>query len=340
MSIDAEFRTANSSFSLEIALHCAPGEVVALLGPNGSGKSTTLRTIAGLNAISDGRISIGGTVVDDGTCFVAPQERRIGYVFQDYVLFPHLSVRENIAFGANATGVEAWIDRMQLTDVADRKPAQLSGGQAQRCALARALATDPQALLLDEPLAALDAGTRITVRTELRSHLRSFEHGTVLVTHDPLDAMVLADRIIVLENGRVTQHGAAADVAAHPQTEYVATLMGMTLVRGVAKDGVLTCTSGGALVSSNTTVNGDAIALVRPEAVSLHRHRPEGSPRNVLLSVVTDLSIHVDRVRVSLAGPPELTATVTPAAVSELQLTVGSEVWVSVKATDVALYSG
>lgn len=339
MSLEADFITQAGQFRLEFSLRCGPGEVVALLGPNGSGKSTTLRSIAGLAAITSGRIAIDGDVLDDGVRFVPPQQRKLGYVFQDYVLFPHLTVRENIAFGADAQRVDEWIERMQLSEVASRKPAQISGGQAQRCALARALATNPRALLLDEPLAALDAGTRVAVRTELRSHLRSYDHATVLVTHDPLDAMVLADRIVVIEDGKITQEGATAQVAGHPQTQYVAALMGVSLVRGVARDGVLTTSDGGVLVSANASVAGDAIALVRPEAISLHRIRPEGSPRNVFHTTVSDIASNLDRVRISLAGPPELAATVTPAAVAELELSVGTSVWASVKATDVSLYA-
>ena len=338
--IDANGTVTNGEFTLELALSCSAGEVVALLGPNGAGKSTSLRAIAGLASLAAGRISIAGSVVDDaGSTFVPTERRRIGMVFQDYVLFPHLTVRENIAFSPHARDVDAWINRLNLHDVADRKPTKISGGQAQRCALARALATDPAVLLLDEPLAALDAGTRMSVRSELRSHLTSGAFGSILVTHDPLDAMVLADRIVVVEHGTITQQGTALEVASTPRTEYVASLMGVTLLRGTAHNGVLNCDDGGTLVSATTQVAGRAIALVRPESIALHRARPEGSPRNVFATTVTEMSTTVDRVRVTLAGPPALVATVTAGAVAELGLAIGASVWVSLKATEVELHA-
>ena len=178
--------------------------------------------------------------------FVPPQARRAGVVFQDYLLFPHLSALDNVAFGLRAAGrprrearreAAAWLERMRLGGLGGARPTALSGGQAQRVALARALAPAPRLLLLDEPLAALDAGARGLVRTELRRHLREFAGCTVLVTHDPLDAMVLADRVVVVEQGRVVQTGPPAQVARAPRTDYVAGLVGLNLYRGVARDG-------------------------------------------------------------------------------------------------------
>ncbi len=338
--LNAEGHTHAGQLEVHISLNCAAGEVVALLGPNGAGKSTTLRTLAGLNALTAGEISIDGQILDNAaSTFIPTQERGIGMVFQDYVLFPHLTVRANIAFSPRARDVDAWIERMNLTDVADRKPSMISGGQAQRCALARALATDPRALLLDEPLAALDASTRMAVRSELRDHLTSGSFASVLVTHDPLDALVLADHLIVLEHGKITQSGATKDVAATPRTEYVASLMGVTLLRGTAAHGVFNASDGGRLVSAATQISGEAIALVRPESISLHRTQPEGSPRNVFEVVVTEMTANLDRVRITVAGPPTLVATVTASAVAELELRVGSRVWLSLKATDVEMHA-
>jgi molybdate transport system ATP-binding protein len=262
-------------------------------------------------------------------------------LFQDYLLFPHMTVRQNIAFGPKNLGIAPegeWIAALGLTDLLDHKPSELSGGQAQRVALARALATSPRLLLLDEPLAALDASTKQAVRAELRSFLQQFEHGTVIVTHDPVDALVLADRIVVLEDGRVTQEGPTAVVAREPRTEYLATVLGVTLVRGVARSGVIACDAGGELITSVET-DGTVVAVIRPQAISLHAGKPEGSARNVWRTSVTRVDAHGEHVRVDLAGPPPLSAAITPAAVAELGIAPGREIWASVKATDVSVHS-
>lgn len=344
MSVDARVIATLGDFHLDAHLTCNPGETVALLGPNGAGKSTVVRAIAGLLPIDQGSVSIDGEVADDpaGGIFIPAERRRVGVVFQDYVLFPHLTVRENIAFGVrnfkiNQSKVEDWIVRLDLADLADRKPRQLSGGQAQRVALARALAIDPRALLLDEPLAALDASTKLTVRSELRHFLSRFEHGTILVTHDPLDALVLADRVVVIESGCVTQEGLTAQVANEPRTDYLAALLGVTLIHGTSRNGVISCVGGGELVTSSGA-NGAVVAVIRPQAISLHRKEPEGSARNVWPTIVTNMDAHHDQVRVTLAGPPELVAAITPAAVVELGITPGVEVWAALKATDIAVH--
>ncbi len=345
MSVSARIVTRVGSFTLDASITCAPGETVALLGPNGAGKSTVLRTIAGLQSLSAGCITVGDTVVDDPAAgvFVPAERRRVGVVFQDYALFPHMTVRENVEFGPRSTGLPVtaarhWLEVLGVAHLADRRPPQLSGGQSQRVALARALATEPHLLLMDEPLAALDAATRMEVRGHLRHHLAEYRQGTLLVTHDPLDALVLADRIVVLEDGRVTQEGTTAQVAAQPRTDYLAALLGVTLLRGRATGGVVACEGGGRLVVSDTTVSEEVIALVRPQAISLHRERPEGSARNTWHTTVTGLEVQGDQVRVSLAGPPPLVAAVTPAAVADLGITLGAEVWASLKATDISVH--
>jgi molybdate transport system ATP-binding protein len=242
-TLSADLRVRRGSFDLDLELTVQPGEVVALLGPNGAGKSTALRLLAGLLPLDDGTVRLGRTVVEDTVARVRlePEQRQVGVVFQDYLLFPHLTARENVAFGLRARGLarreareraDDWLARVGLAEHADRKPRQLSGGQAQRVALARALAAEPRLLLLDEPLAALDAGTRMEVRADLRHHLGSFDGATVVVTHDALDAMVLADRLVVVEDGRVVQSGAPREVSAHPRTDYVARLVGLNLLAG------------------------------------------------------------------------------------------------------------
>ena len=238
--VDAEVR--RGGFTLAVSLTAALGEVLGLLGPNGAGKSTLLGAVAGLIPVSAGRITLAEQVLDDadtGT-FVEASGRPVGFVFQNYRLFPYLTVAENVAFSPRARGqgrraaraaASHWLDRLGLADLANRKPDQLSGGQAQRVALARALAGQPELLLLDEPLSALDAGTRLDVQAELKRHLADFTGPCLLVTHDPLEALVLADRLIVLEGGRIVQEGTPAQIARQPATEYVAKLVGLNLYR-------------------------------------------------------------------------------------------------------------
>ena len=351
MSVAAHVVARVGDFMLDAHVACAPGETVVLLGPNGAGKTTVLRAIAGLQPITAGRITIDGASVDDPDegVFVPPERRRVGVVFQDYVLFPHMTVEQNVAFGIPRTppappsartgdGVGHWLGALGIEDLADRRPSQLSGGQAQRVALARALASRPRLLLMDEPLAALDAATRMEVRGRLRHHLAEFDHGTLVVTHDPLDALILADRIVVLEAGRVTQEGPAASVAAQPRTDYLATLLGVTLIRGSAQRGLITCAGGGTLVVSDTSMTGDVVAIVRPQSISLHREPPEGSARNVWEATVSGVEVHGDQVRVGLTGPPDLTAAVTPAAIAHLRISPGERVWASLKATEISVH--
>jgi molybdate transport system ATP-binding protein len=231
------------AFRLDLALDVPAGTVTAVVGPNGSGKTTTLRTLAGLLRPTSGRITLNGRTLDraaeeaSADLHVPPADRGAGVVFQDYLLFPHLSAAENVAFGLVAHGAtrrdalrsaREWLDRFGLADFAAIRPAQLSGGQAQRVALARALALEPPLLLLDEPMAALDASTRIEVRAELVQQLRAFGGATVLVTHDPSDALVLADQLLVLERGTVAQSGAPGEVAEAPVNDYVAGLFHAT----------------------------------------------------------------------------------------------------------------
>ncbi|MFB4316132.1 ABC transporter ATP-binding protein [Actinomadura sp. 21ATH] len=327
-------------------LAAAPGEVVALLGPNGAGKSTALRALAGLTPMAGG----AGRVRVDGAAIHAlpPEKRGIGMVFQDYLLFPHLSALENVAFGLRAQGTgrrearrqaAGWLERVGLAEHAAARPRALSGGQAQRVALARALAVRPRLLLLDEPLSALDAHTRLEIRAALRRHLAGFGGAAVVVTHDPLDAMVLADRLVVLEGGRVVQEGEPAEVARRPRTGYVARLVGLNLYRGHASDGTVTLRDGGGRLDTVDRLEGEVFLAFAPSAVALYRSRPDGSPRNLWRARVAAVERQGDRVRVRLDGPPlAAAADVTPGAVAELELTEGSRVWATVKATETHVY--
>ena len=341
---------ALGDLDVDVDLAVADREVVALLGPNGAGKTTVLRAIAGLHPLDRGGIEVDGRALDDPATgvFVPTAERPIGVVFQDYLLFPRMSALENVAFGLRARGVPkaqararaaGWLERVDLADHAAARPRALSGGQAQRVALARALATEPRVLLLDEPLAALDAGARLHVRAELRRHLASFGGARLIVTHDPVDAMVLADRLVVIERGQVTQTGTATDVTRRPRSRYVAELVGVNLLHGVAAGEHAVRLAGGAeLVVADPLPGHDVAVALRPQAVALHRVQPEGSPRNTWPATVADLEAARDRVRVQLDGSIPLVAEVTPAAVADLDLVPGAAVWASVKAVDLTAY--
>ncbi|MEU1545705.1 ABC transporter ATP-binding protein [Nocardia sp. NPDC005745] len=347
MSLEADLRIDRGRFALELPLVAEPGEVVALLGPNGAGKTTALRAMAGLIALTGGHIRVDGTTWDaPPSVFVPAERRRVGVVFQDYLLFGHLSALENVAFGLRARGYRraaaraqatGWLDRVGLADFAERKPRALSGGQAQRVALARALVTEPRLLLLDEPLAALDAGTKLHVRSDLAHHLRDYPGHTVLVTHDPLDAMVLADRLVIVEDGAIVQQGPPAQVAARPRSDYVATLMGLNLYRGTAR-GTLVDLDGGGSITIADPAQGRVHVAFGPNAVGLHPQQPVGSPRNCWPVTITGIEQHAHITRIRLDGTPPVLADITPATVAELRLHPGQRLWAAVKATETRAY--
>ncbi len=348
MTLEARVGAGVGVFEIDVELAVAAGELVAVLGPNGAGKTSLLRALAGLLPLRTGRVMLDGVVLEDPAAGIhVPSERRpIGLVFQEYLLFPHLSVRENVAFGLRARGMaravalgeaDRWLERVGLSGEGDRKPASLSGGQAQRVALARVLALNPALLLLDEPMAALDASTRVEFRRDLRRHLESFRGVRLLVTHDPVEAMAMADRLVVIEHGRVLQSGTPGDVTQHPRSRYVADLVGVNLFRGRASQNVITLADGGSLTAAGAA-DGDVFAVVHPRTVALYRTRPDGTPRNVWEGRAVDLDLEGDRVRVRLSGIPPIVAEVTPAAVRELGLDRGDQVWVAVKATEVSVY--
>ena len=348
MSLEARVGVRLGALTLDVGLAAQPGETVVLLGPNGAGKTTLLRVLAGLQPLDLGHIAVDGHVLDDPVLGAwTPADRRpIGFVFQDQALFPHLSALENVAFGLRARGVRrhdarrrarVWLERVDMAEHAAARPRALSGGQAQRVALARALVPEPRVLLLDEPLSALDASTRVDTRRELRRHLEAHQGVRLVVTHDPVDAMTLGDHVIVLEAGRVVQAGLLAELRERPRSRYVADLVGVNLYRGAADGGRIRLRDGGELVVAGHA-SGDVFAVVHPRAVALHRQEPEGTPRNVLPGTVEHLDVEGDRVRVIVAGAVPVTAEVTPAAVTELDLTAGAAVWASIKATEISVY--
>jgi molybdate transport system ATP-binding protein len=348
VSLDVAARLSIGALSLDMELTIDEGEVVALLGPNGAGKTTLLRAIAGLVPITSGHVRLDGRVLEDARTrdYVPTERRSIGVVFQDYLLFPHLTVLENVAFGLRSRGTRPreaseraaqWLDRVGLSSYVQEKPDVLSGGQRQRVALARALAPDPRLLLLDEPLAALDVTTRAEVRRDLKRHLASFPGLRLVVTHDPLEAAALADRLVVIEDGRLVQTGTPAEVTEHPRSRYVADLVGVNLLRGRADHGSVR-TSDGSVVAAAAAESGEVFAVIHPRAVALHQRRPEGSPRNVWPGRVRGIELLGGRARVRVEGEVTLVAEVTPAALGELELKEGGEVWLSFKATDVGVY--
>ena len=341
MSLDATIRLKRDEFALDVQLKVSAGETVAVLGPNGAGKTTLLRALAGLVPIN-GRVELNGQVLDDSAAgrHIPTERRRVGIVFQDHVLFPHMTVLDNVAFGLRHDSsriAREWLDRAGLGDRASAMPRELSGGQAQRVALIRTLATEPHLLLLDEPLSALDVTIRAEVRRELSRQLSGFHGVRILVTHDPLEAIALADRLVVLEHGKVVQSGSPAEVTARPRSRFVADLAGVNLLRGQGRGDHVELEGGTALAAPEAG-DGDVFAVIHPRAVALYTSRPEGTPRNVWRGRAEDLDLQGERVRVRLSGAVPLVAEVTPSAVRELHLDAGAEVWVAVKATEVSVY--
>ncbi|MEV0321958.1 ABC transporter permease [Streptomyces sp. NPDC050658] len=325
-----------------LALDAEPGTTIAVVGPNGAGKTTLLRALLGLTPRAHAELRLGGTDVTG----LPPHRRHVAWVPQDGALFPHLNALANTAYGLRARGVpraearraaQEWLDRLGVGHLAHRRPAQVSGGQAQRIALARALAARPRLLLLDEPLAALDQTTRARVRHTLRTHLETFGGVCLIVTHDPVEAVSLADRVLVLDEGRAVQDAPPAEVTRHPRSTWVARMLGRNAWPGTATADGLALPGGGTLVVADPVPPGaEALAIIAPEAVSVHRARPTGSPRNVWPGTVREITASGSRLRLLITSPeaPDLVAEITPQAAAELGLTDGTSVWTSVKATE------
>jgi molybdate transport system ATP-binding protein len=321
------------AFALELTLDVG-ARTVALVGPSGAGKSTALRSVAGLTTPSRGRIALGDRVwfSSDERIAAPPEERAVGLVFQEYALFPHLSVRQNVAYGGTAR-VGELMARFRIDHLAGAKPGELSGGERQRVALARALAREPGTLLLDEPLSALDAATKSTVRGELRELLRDLALPTLLVTHDFEDAAVLADEIGVLVDGRLVQTGSAAELVASPASPFVASLTGANVLEGTAHaSGDLTdvVLDAGPTVRTSAAATGRVAVVVYPWEISVSRELPTGAALNHVAGPVTSL-VHIEnRVRVTLGG---LTAEITRESGERLALAEGAPAVASFKAT-------
>ena len=339
----------------------AAGEVVAVLGPNGSGKSTALHLIAGLLRPDDGLVRLGDRLLTHiaAGVFVPAHARRVGMLLQDPLLFPHLSVAANVAFAPRSRGQArraahetalGWLRRVDALDLADRSPRQLSGGQAQRVAIARALAAEPDVLLLDEPLAGLDVAAAAAVRKLLRVMLAADGRCAVLVTHDLLDVLTLADRVLVLESGRVIESGPVATVLAAPRSHFAARIAGINLVNGTLSDDGVLCTVDGTdwhgIPAADTPPEPRerAVAVFTPAAVAVYREEPHGSPRNTVAVTLAEVDPRGASVRVRADeqpdGAPGLAADITAEAAAELAVAAGDRLYFSVKAQEVTLHSG
>ncbi|KAA0108589.1 sulfate/molybdate ABC transporter ATP-binding protein [Mycolicibacterium sp. P1-5] len=355
---ELQFAAAVVDRSYEVAFEVARGEVLAILGPNGAGKSTTLHVIAGLLQPDSGSVRVGGRLLTDTATgiSVATHDRRVGLLLQEPLLFPHLSVQANVEFAprsrgagraAARRGATGWLAEVGLAELAERKPAQLSGGQAQRAAIARALAAEPQVLLLDEPLAGLDVAVAASVRALLRRVSSESGRATVLITHDLLDVLTLADRVMVLDDGCVAEIGAVADVLAAPRSMFGARIAGVNVVRGVAVGAEALRAADGALWQGSHAVNppeaGALVAVFSPAAVAVYRELPHGSPRNSVRIRVAELDADGARVRVrgqeQADGAPGLAADITAESAAGLRLAAGDDVWFTVKAQEVVLHA-
>jgi molybdate transport system ATP-binding protein len=351
--LEAAIRLRRGALDLAAAIRVSPGETLALVGPSGAGKSTCLAVLAGLLPPDEGRVSVDGAVWLDTRAGLdlPPERRRAGLLFQDYALFPHLTARENVAYGPRARGTPAetareragaWLRRLGVGADADRRPAALSGGQRQRVALARTLAAEPRLLLLDEPFASLDVRTRSVVRGELRALLEEARLPVVLVAHDPVDAFALAHRVAVLEEGRVTQEGTHAELAAAPRTPFVADLAGLNVYAVVvdAGHGLKAARAEGLeLHVLADDVSGAGFAAFAPADVLLSAAPLTASARNSWGGHVRALLPLPDRVRVTVEAGATLTAEVTREAAATLALAPGRPVWASVKATSIRVYA-
>jgi molybdate transport system ATP-binding protein len=338
--LDADFTLPLRAFELELAL--AVERTVALVGPSGAGKTSVLRVIAGLVEPQRGRVALDGEAWLDTESRVSlpPEQRRVGLVFQDYALFPHLSVRANVAFGAAGRPVDDLLERFRLSHLAAASPRELSGGERQRVALARALAREPAVLLLDEPLAALDAHTKSEVRHEVAEVLRELTLPTLLVTHDYEDAAALADEVGVIVDGRLRQLGSPAELVARPQDAFVASFTGANLLRGRARRSERSLTAvlleSGAELYSTDEADGEVGVVVYPWEISVARtHADEAdSALNVVRGEVGSLVEVANRVRVKV-GP--ITAEVTAASATRLELARGGVAYATFKATGTRL---
>ena len=343
MSIQADFHAAAGDFAIQAAFDAPTGSCTAIVGPNGAGKTTLVHALAGLIPVRHGSVVLAGQLVDDPAQRIhVPSDRRpIALHSQHNLLFPHLSVVDNVAFGPRCSGLgarparqraEEWLHKVGLAPLAGLRPAQLSGGQAQRVGLARAAACQTKVLLLDESLASLDAETR----TDVRHLLADIPATRVLITHDPVETRVLADQLLVMEGGRIVQSGTPEEVAADPRTPWTAGLLDVNLLTGLA-NGTRIDLDYGLTLTSATPMTGPVLVTFSPAAVTLSTAEPHTSARNTWEAEVARIQPEGDRVRVLLGSPAPCHVWVTPQAVGELGLSAGSRCWAALKATELTV---
>ncbi len=346
-----EYDAAVLDRGVEVAFDAGEGETVALLGPNGAGKSTVLSVTSGLLRPDRGHVTLDGRRLTssgghDREQHVAPHNRHIALLAQEPLLFPHLTILDNVAFGPRSAGGSRdasrkaaghWLREVGLESLAGRHPGQLSGGQAQRAAVARALAADPKLLLLDEPMAALDVAVAPALRQILRRVLA--DRTVVMVTHDVLDALLLADRVVVIEEGAIVEQGRCSDVLSKPRSAFGARIAGLNMIAGTWRDDAVLAPDGlrvgGQLTEPPPQPGDSVVAVFPPHAVSVFLETPGGSPRNALEVTITDLEPQSGRIRVRAAA---LSADITPQAAAELELAPGVRAFFVVKATEVSVY--
>ena len=355
--LSARVASRRGEFTLDASLDAPGGSTLVLVGESGAGKTTLLRALAGVDRHAEGRIEVGGVVWLDSAHHVAlpAEDRSVGWVSQDPALFPHLSAAENVAFGLRASGVRvadarrrarSLMDELGLGALAPRRPRDLSGGEQQRVALARALVLDPELLLLDEPFGALDPGTRRAMRGMLKAALAARRVTTVCVTHSPMEALALGERIAVMERGRIVQEGMPGDLLRRPRSSVVAEFLGLNFFRGSIgarhDDGLVDVrTAAGTITAIDPGGDAEVFVAVNPREIVLSLERPAGSARNVFGGTVVEIAPEPpagERVRVAVATAPPLVAELTQSAVAALGLAPGSAVFAAFKATGVVPY--
>ena len=358
MTLAVDIRVTRASLQIRAVLQASEGETVALLGPNGAGKSTVVDCLAGLLEPDDGRITLDDDAWVDvaGNRWTPAEQRPVGVVFQSGLLFPHLTATENAAFPLRARGTDRGAARERAASLLtrlgfpaarrDARPNELSGGEAQRVSLARALIHEPRLLLLDEPTASLDVRARSELRPLIRSILEGFAGVRVLITHDPVEAMTVADRIVVMEQGEITQRGTPEELRNAPRTPYVADLVGVNLFAGRLEPldpgaGRVMTAEGDVVVPwpdglPREPLDG-VLGVLRPSDVVLHTVEPEGSARNAVRGRIAEIAIEGERARVRLAGAPPVVAEITLGSVARLGLREGAMAWASFKAVEVVV---
>ena len=350
LDVDVDVRIGG--YTVACRLDVSPGSVIALIGASGAGKTTVLRSIAGLARPQRGRIACNGETWFDAEqhVWVAPQQRDCAFVFAEYVLFEHMSVIENIAFGLRALGETSKTARKKALDALDligapeleaRRATTLSSGEAQRVAIARALVLEPRVLLLDEPLAAIDVERRPPIREMLQQRVEQTGISCVLVTHEPVEAMLFSDTLIVMEAGTIVQRGSPAELRERPRTSYVAAFAGVNLYRGVAHplpNGVSEVDVVGSALIVVGELSGPVALVIDPDAVVLSRTRPESSARNALLGNVASIVPDGAAVRVSVASSPPIVARVTKQSADELGIAPGVSVCATFKASEIRVH--